>query len=411
MLGRLAPTRLTHGARSGILDAGRPQSVGAAATTVSPMIYLDHAATSWPKPDGVRAELNRLLDEVTANPGRSGHRPALDAARLIFDARTRLARLLGVPDPANLVFTRGATEGLNLVLKGFLRPGDRVGVSPLEHNSVMRPLMRLTRERGVVVETLPADALGRIAIEAAARLAGRYRLVAVAHGSNVTGIVQNVAALAKALPGTAILSDAAQTAGVLPIAVEADGVGFLACSAHKGLLGPMGIGALYLGPDHEVAPLLEGGTGSQSESIEHPTFRPDCYEAGTPNLHGIAGLRGGIEHIERHGLLGPHKQRLASHLAAGLSQIRGVKVYSPLDGSALLASFNIEGMPPDRVAAALEADYGILCRPGLHCSPCAHRHVGTLPSGTVRLSPGFANTEEEIEQALRAVHEIAARKP
>lgn len=377
---------------------------------MSRVIYLDHAATSWPKPEGVKAEVTRLFEELTANPGRSGHRPAIEAARLIFDTRTRLATLLGARDPANLVFTRGATEGLNLVLKGFLRPGDRVAVSPLEHNSVMRPLSRLAAERGVVVETLPSDALGRIDIAAASRLAGRYRLVAVAHGSNVTGVVQDIRALAQALPGTPILSDAAQTAGVLPISVEADGVAFLACSAHKGLLGPMGIGACYIAPQYEVEPLLEGGTGSQSESIEHPTFRPDRYEAGTPNLHGIGGLRAGVEHIERHGLLGEHKRRLAQRLAIGLSEIRGVRLYSPVDGSALLVSFTVEGVPPDRVALALEMEHGVLARPGLHCAPSAHRHLRTLPAGTVRLSPGFGNSEEEIDVAIRAVHAIATRK-
>jgi len=353
----------------------------------------------------------RLLREVTANPGRSGHRPAVEAARLVFDARCRLAALLGVADPANLVFTRGATEGLNLVLKGLLRQGDRVGVSPLEHNSVMRPLARLARERGVVVETLPADALGRLDLEAVARLAGRYRLVAVAHASNVTGVVQDIRALARALPGTALLSDAAQTAGVLPIAAEADGVAFLACSAHKGLLGPTGIGACYISPDYDVAPLLEGGTGSQSESTEHPAFPPDRYEAGTPNLHGIAGLRGGVEHLAAHGLLGEHKGRLTALLLRGLREIRGVRLYSPDDGTALLASFNVAGLPPDRVAAALEAEHGILCRPGLHCAPSAHRHIGSFPGGTVRLSPGFGNSEEEMDLAIRAVHAVGARRP
>ncbi len=379
-------------------------------SNVRPVIYLDHAATSWPKPDAVRRETVRLFDELAANPGRSGHRASLEAARVIFDARTRLARLLGVADPANLVFTRGATEGLNLVLKGFLRAGDCVGVSPLEHNSVMRPLSRLARERGIRVEALPADAYGRVIVEAAARLAGRYRLVAVAHASNVNGIVQDVAALARALPGTAILSDAAQTAGVLPIHVANEGISFLACSAHKGLLGPMGVGACYISPEHDVAPLLEGGTGSQSELTEHPTFRPDRYEAGTPNLHGIAGLRGGLEHLEAHGLLGEHTRRLALQLLEGLSRIPGVRVYSPADGSALVASFRVEGLPPDRVAAALEAEHGILCRPGLHCAPAAHRHLGTLPAGVVRLSPGFGNTADEMELVIRSVRAVVGRR-
>jgi len=376
---------------------------------VSRTLYLDHAATSWPKPRAVEAEMARCLRQLTANPGRSGHGPSVDAARLIFDARARLARLFGIPDPADLVFTRGATESINLVLKGFLRPGARVAVSPLEHNSVMRPLTRLARERGVVVDVLPADPLGRIDLEAAAKLGGRYDLVAVAHGSNVNGVVQDLGALSRALRGTPILVDAAQTAGVVAIDVAAEGIDFLACSAHKGLLGPTGVGACYLRSDHEVAPLLEGGTGSESESIQHPAFRPDCFEAGTPNLHGIAGLRGALDHIEHHGLLGDHKRRLTRILLDGLSGIPGIRLCAPTDGSALLLSFTIGGMPPDRVAAALEHDHGILCRPGLHCAPTAHRHLGTLPTGTVRLSPGFGNTEEEIEEAIRAVHAVATR--
>jgi len=374
-------------------------------------IYLDHAATSWPKPSEVAAEVSRLLGELTANPGRSGHRRSLESARLVFDVRSRLAALLGVADPSNVVFTRGATEGLNLVLKGFLRPGDRVGVSPLEHNSVMRPLSRLARERGVVVETLPADGLGRIDLEAVARLAGRYRLVAVAHGSNVNGVVQDLRGLADALPHTPLLADAAQTAGVVPIDTCADGVAFLSCSAHKGLLGPMGVGVCILSPEHEVEPLIEGGTGSRSESLEQPDFRPDCYEAGTPNLHGIAGLGGSLRAIEREGLLGERKRRLTGQLIEGLRGIDGVRLYAPTDGSALLVSLTIDGVPPDRVALALEREHGILCRPGLHCAPAAHRHLGTLPGGTVRLSPGYGNTEDEIAAAVRAVHAIARAKP
>jgi len=378
---------------------------------VNRTIYLDHAATSWPKPKAVEDESLRVLRELTANPGRSGHRPSLEAARLVFDVRSRLARLLGVADPANLAFTRGATEAINLVLKGFLRQGDRIAISPLEHNSVMRPLTRLARDRNIVVETLPADPLGRTDVEATERLAGKYQLVAIAHGSNVNGVVQDIRAIAKALPDTPILVDAAQTAGVVPIDVVADGATFLACSAHKGLLGPTGIGACYISPEHEVAPLVEGGTGSQSESTQHPTFRPDRYEAGTVNLHGIAGLRGGLSHIEQNGLLGDHKRRLTQMLIDGLREIPGVRIYAPTDGSALLLSFNIEGVPSDRVAAALESEHGVLCRPGLHCAPTAHRHLGTLPQGAVRLAPGFGNTEEEMQQAIRAVHVIAKKKP
>ncbi len=372
-------------------------------------IYLDHAATSWPKPPGVADAMARTFAEMTANPGRSGHRAALDSARLVFDVRSRLARLLGVADPANLVFTRGATEGINLVLKGVLRPGDRVAVSPLEHNAVMRPLSRLATERDVAVETLPADNQGRIDLDAARRLNGSFRLAVVAHASNVSGLVQDVAGLAQALPDTPLLVDAAQTAGILPIHVERDGVAFLACSAHKGLLGPTGLGCLYLAPEHDVAPLIEGGTGSRSESIEHPSVRPDRYEAGTQNVHGIAGLAGALDHIESNGLLAEHKRRLTTLLVEGLAEVPGVRIHSPTDGTALLASFTVDGLPPDRVALALDREHGVLCRPGLHCAAAAHRRLGTLQEGTVRLAPGWGNTEEQVHAAVRAVRTIAQK--
>ncbi len=375
----------------------------------SAIIYLDHAATSWPKPPDVAVETARCLTELAANPGRSGHRASLDAARLVFEVRSRLAALFGVPDAANLVFTRGATEGLNLVLKGFLREGDRVAVSPLEHNAVMRPLTRLAAERQIVVETLRADADGRIDLEAAARLNGAIRLVVIAHASNVNGLVQDVAALAAAMPDTPVLVDAAQTAGVLPIDVAASGVAFLACSAHKGLLGPTGVGCLTLSPEHEVAPLIEGGTGSRSDSTEQPTVRPDRYEAGTLNVHGIAGLKGALGHLERHGLLGDLKRQLTTQLIEGLADIPGIHVVSPADGLALLCSFTLDGLPPDRIAAALEREHGILCRPGLHCAPAAHRHLGTLPEGTVRLAPGHANTEGDVAAAIAAIRAIAQK--
>ena len=365
-----------------------------------PVIYLDHAATSWPKAPGVGEAMARLCSsDLLANPGRSGYRASLDAARLVFETRCRLARLLGIHDPANLVFTRGATEGLNLVLKGVLREGDRVAVSPLEHNSVMRPLNRLARERGVAVETLPADDQGRIDLEATRKLRGRYRLVVVAHGANVNGVVQDLAALKEALPETPIVADAAQTAGILPIDVGKMGISALAFSAHKGLLGPTGLGGCYL---------AEGGTGSRSEATEQPDFRPDRYEAGTLNLHGIAGLAAALDHIESNGLLAEKKRRLTAILIEGLSGLPRVRVLAPTDGSALLLSFTIEGVPPDRVAVALERDHGILSRAGLQCAPAAHRYLATFPQGTARLSPGYLNTEEEMEAAVRAVHSIAS---
>ena len=373
-------------------------------------VYLDHAATSWPKPAEVLGGIKSFMGNVAANAGRSGHQAALGSARMVFEARERLAEMLGVPDSGDLVFTRGTTEGVNLVLKGFLAPGDLVLVSPMEHNSVMRPLGRLAAERGVRMGVLPADPLGRVNVDGARRMGEEKgpRLVAVNHASNVNGVVQDLAGLRRAFPEAALLVDAAQTAGVLPIDVKGTGIDFLACSAHKGLLGPTGVGLCYLNPKHEVAPLLEGGTGSRSEETRHPEFRPDRYEAGTLNLHGIAGLGGALEHIGSAGLLGEHKRCLTSMLIAGLRSLPGLQLQSPDDGSALMVSFTVEGMLPDEVAGRFEAGHGILCRPGLQCAPAAHRHLGTFPVGTVRLSPGFGNTGEDVARAVAAARAVAS---
>jgi selenocysteine lyase/cysteine desulfurase len=375
-------------------------------------VYFDHGATSWPKPGAVREHMLRFLDGVVANAGRSGHGASVRSARLVFEVREKMAGLLGVPDPRNLVFTRGTTEGLNLVLKGFLGPGDRVLVSPLEHNSVMRPLRHLEGERGLRVETLPADPFGRVDVRAAGALSDPDppRLIVLAHVSNVNGAVQDLAALRRAFPETPILSDAAQAAGVLPIDVAAQGIDFLACSAHKGLLGPTGVGFCTLKPGLEVTPLIQGGTGSRSESMAPPTVRPDRYEGGTQNLHGIAGVQGALEHIEAKGLLGEHKRRLCGMLLDGLRLVPGLHLHSPADGTALLVSFTIEGLTPSEVAHRLEQEQGILSRPGLQCAPAAHHHLGTFPQGTIRLSPGFGNTEEHARQAVEAVRAVAGRR-
>jgi len=373
------------------------------------VVYLDHAATSWPKPDEVCQHVTRALTECMANAGRSGHEPSVEAARIVFQTREQLAGLLGVSRSENVVFVRGCTEGLNLVLKGMLRPGATVAVSPLEHNSMMRPLMRLARQRGVVTETLPADPFGRIDLQAAGRVARerKFALLAVCHASNVNGAVQDLCGLRSVFPDTPLLLDAAQTAGVLPIDIERDRIDFLACSAHKGLLGPTGVGACYLTPNYDVEPLEEGGTGSRSESHAQPDFRPDRYEAGTLNLHGIAGVYGALLGTLQRGLLGPRKQQLTTILLDELEKISGIRLQSPKDGSALCASFTIDGLRADEVAVRLEERNRVLCRPGLQCAPAAHRHLGTFPGGTVRISPGWRNTFEDVETAIRGVHAVA----
>jgi selenocysteine lyase/cysteine desulfurase len=306
---------------------------------------------------------------------------------------------------------RGCTEGLNLVLKGWLKPGDRVLVSPLEHNAVMRPLERLKHERAVTVETLPADRFGRLDLEAARAFRKRQAkppaLLVVQHASNVNGVVQDIGGLKQIFADSPLLVDAAQTAGVLTIDVDGLGIDFLAASVHKGLLGPTGLGVVYLAPDRDVLPLIEGGTGSRSESIEQPEFRPDRYEAGTLNLHGIAGALGALRGWRERGLLGAEKRRLCQRLIEGLAAIPGVQVHSPPDGTALCVSFSVAGLGPEAVALWLEREFGVLCRPGLHCAPAAHAYLGTQPDGSVRLSPGWGNTPDEIGMAIDAVERIA----
>lgn len=375
-------------------------------------IYLDHGATSWPKPHGVCARMVDLFDGVCANAGRSGHRASLASARILFDAREKVAQIFGVSDSARIVITRGTTEGANLVFKGFLKEGDKVFITPMEHNSVMRPLDRLAGERGVVVRKLPADPLGRVDWGEARKLAsdGAPRLVAVCHGSNVNGVVQDLNEARKAFPDSALFVDAAQTAGVLPIRIEESGIDFLACSAHKGLLGPTGVGICALNPKYRVEPLMEGGTGSRSEHTVQPDMLPDRYESGTMNIHGVAGFLGALEHVEKEGLSGDPKRELVMRLIDGVGALPGVRVHSPVDGSALLVSLTMEGVTADRMARRLETEFGILCRPGLHCAPSAHDHLGTFPDGTVRIAPGFGNTQAHIDCAVEALGRIASSR-
>jgi cysteine desulfurase family protein len=373
-------------------------------------IYLDHAATSWPKPKEVAEWTLRSLNELTANAGRSGHRASLDSARLVFETRRQLADLLGIERSENVIFVRGCTEGINLVLKGWLKPGDRVLVSPMEHNAVMRPLTRLAREHSLTVDRLPADPLGHVDLDAARQTLEDERqapaLVVVQHASNVNGVVQDIASIKSLFADTPLLVDAAQTAGVLPIAVGRWNVDFLAASVHKGVLGPTGVGVVYVSPDLDVAPLIEGGTGSRSEFVDQPEFRPDRFEAGTLNLHGIAGTLGALVGQPQRGLLGDEKRQLVLQLVDGLSRLHGITVHSPRDGSALCVSFSVDGVRPEQVAVGLERECGVLGRPGLHCAPAAHQHLGTFPHGSMRLSPGWGNTAEDVEAAIGAVAHI-----
>ena len=376
------------------------------------MIYFDNAATSWPKPPCVAEAMTHYLVDVGASPGRSGHRLAIEAARIVYGAREAVAELFHAPDPLRVVFGANVTEALNLALNGLLRPGDHVVTGSLEHNSVMRPLRALERA-GVGVTVVPCSKTGELDprdLEAAVR--PDTQLIVLNHASNVVGTllpVPEAGAIARR-HGILLLVDAAQTAGAYPIDMQAGEIDLLAFTGHKSLYGPMGTGGLIFGPRVDAShlqPIKRGGTGSHSEHEEQPAFLPDLFESGTPNAVGLAGLGASTRWIMAQGVeqIRAHEAALVGQLLAGLAAIPGITVYGT--GNARLqtatVSFNIAGLEPSEVGLRLDDEYGIMCRVGLHCSPAAHRTLGTFPGGTVRFGLGALSTADEIDAALRAV--------
>jgi cysteine desulfurase/selenocysteine lyase len=380
------------------------------------VIYFDNAATSWPKPPGVVAAMTHFLEEVGANPGRSGHRLSVEAAHIVYAAREAVEALFNAPDPLRVVFGHNVTEALNLALRGLLRPGDHVVTSSMEHNSVMRPLRALERE-GVEVTVVGCSAEGFLdpaAVEAAIR--PETSLIALNHGSNVVGTllpVSEVGAIARDRD-LLLLVDAAQTAGAYPIDVQTDSIDLLAFTGHKSLLGPMGTGGLVVGERVDAArlePLKRGGTGSRSEHEEQPDFLPDMCESGTANTVGLAGLEAGVNWVLERGVetIRAHEVSLAGRLIAGLRQIPGLTVYGPLDAELQTAtvSFNVAGLAPSEVGLRLDEEHAVMCRVGLHCAPAAHRTIGTFPEGTVRFGLSVFSTADEVDAALEGVRQLA----
>jgi cysteine desulfurase family protein len=376
------------------------------------VIYFDHAATSWPKPPAVPLAMAEAISEAGGNPGRGAHRLALAAARTIARSRSQCAALLGVPDERDLVFTPGCTYGLNLVLKGTLGPGDRVVVSSVEHNAVVRPLHALARS-GVEVVVVRADAEGRIDPDDVERAVAEAptRAVVCQHASNVTGAIQPVGDLADIAhaAGAVLIVDGAQGAGHLAVDLAALGADAYACSGHKGLLGPQGVGLLYLAPGFEPVELVQGGSGGSSGSPDQPTERPDRYEAGTANTPGIAGLGAAAAFLAAHGEdLRASEHALTRRLHEGLAEIPGVRVLGPLPGEERVpvVSVTSERRTPDEIAFALDRRFGIAVRAGLHCAPWAHETVGTIETGVVRFGVGYGLTEDDVDAALDAMREV-----
>ena len=383
------------------------------------MIYFDNASTSYPKPKEVSRAMLHFLEKVGASPGRSGHRLSIEAGRIIYQARENLAVLFNVDDPLRIIFTLNVTEALNLTLKGLLRPGDQVITSSMEHNSVMRPLRELEK-KGVEVKVVSCSPKGFLEpqdIEKSIRK--NTRLIVLNHGSNVIGTLLPIIEVGKITRKHNILFlvDAAQTAGCYPLDIKRDNIDLLAFTGHKALFGPPGTGGLVVGERVDIKklnPLKNGGTGSRSESEEQPDFLPDIYESGTPNTVGLSGLNEGVRFIlkERVDKIRQHELSLSRRLITGLKEIPGVIFYGEeqVEDRVAVISFNIKDQLPSEVGLRLDEEYDIMCRVGLHCSPAAHKTIGTFPTGTIRFSLSWFNTFEEVGQTIIAVKNIAKGK-
>ena len=383
------------------------------------MIYFDNAATSWPKPPRVKEAMNQFMEEVGANPGRSGHFRSIEAARMVFETREALSVLFHAKDSSRIVFTLNATESINLALKGLLKPGNHVISSSMEHNSVMRPLRDLEK-KGIELSIVPCSKEGMLdSQEVESKIQSNTKMVVLNHASNVTGTllpIEEVGLIARKY-NLLFLVDSAQTAGAYPIDVEKDGIDLLAFTGHKSLYGPQGTGGLVIGErikEKEMIPLKQGGTGSRSEFEEQPDFLPDCFESGTPNGVGLAGLLAGVQYVLEKGV-GQIRQKemtLIKKLIMGFKKIPQVKLYGPENQGDRIAtlSFNVAQLSPSDMASRLEKEFGILCRPGLHCAPAAHHTLGTFPEGTIRFGLSAFNTEAEIETVIQAVSRISKQR-
>lgn len=380
------------------------------------MIYLDNAATSYPKPKEVGQAMMYFLEKVGANPGRSSHRLSIESGRILYQARESLAELFNVDDPLRIIFTLNVTEALNLALKGLLRPGDQVITSSMEHNSVMRPLRELEK-RGVEVKVVPCSSQGVLdPVDLERAIKKNTKLIVLNHGSNVIGSLTPITVVGEMAKRHHILFlvDTAQTAGCYPLDIKKDNIDLLAFTGHKALYGPPGTGGLVIGErvdTKKLIPLKVGGTGSHSEFEEQPDFLPDIYESGTPNIVGLNGLKEGVRFVLAEGVdkIHQHEKNLIIRLIEGLKEIPEVTLYGGdyRKEQVAVVSFNLKDKWPSEVGMRLDEEYDIMCRVGLHCSPATHKTIGTFPRGTVRFSMSWFNTLEEVDQVIMAIREIA----
>lgn len=383
------------------------------------MIYLDNAATSFTKPQKVVDSVTQSIYQGISNPGRSSHSSANNGARLMFEAREAIADFFNAENSENVIFTANITQSLNTILKGLLKKGNHVITSSMEHNSMMRPL-RTLEKNGVELSVIQCNRDGSIdANKIEKEIKSNTTLIAINHASNVCGTIQpikEIGLLAKR-KDLYFLVDTAQTAGAIPIDMKENHIDFLAFTGHKSLLGPMGTGGFILGErvdPQSLNPFIEGGTGSNSELEEQPSFMPDMLEAGTPNIPGIAGLLAAIKWLQLEDVKNIREKeiKLTSQLIKGLLTIEDIEIYGTQDANRQTGtvSFNLAGKDQGEVSFQLETEFGIQCRVGLHCSPSAHKTLGTFPDGSIRFSIGCFTTQHEIETAVNAVQKISESK-
>ena len=381
-------------------------------------IYLDNAATSWPKPDSVYAAVDHYQRKLGGPAGRSFYREAAEVERKIDQARRAVAVLLGVDQPNRIVFTANGTDSLNLAMHGILRSGDHAITSVVEHNSVLRPLRFVEENHGVKVTRVGCDGRGVVDPDAIARAIGhRTKMIVLVHASNVTGALQPVSEVGKIARehGVLFLVDAAQSLGHRPVDAKQLGADLLAAPGHKGLLGPLGTGILYIGPrvEEQMMSVRQGGTGTESQQDRQPDSLPDKYEAGNHNVPGIVGLGASLIylHNQEPDAIARHNAQLTGRLLDGLSDISGVAIHGPADASKQVGvvSITLSDYDPQEAAGMLDAAYRIQVRPGLQCAPLMHQSLGTAAGGgTVRFSLGSFTTDRQIDTAISAVSELAS---
>lgn len=377
------------------------------------MIYLDNAATTYPKPEQVYDSIMDCMKNYCANPGRAGHKMAMRAAREIYDARENIAKLFNIDNPMNIIFTNNATDSLNLAIKGAVKEGDHIITTSMEHNSVIRPIKSL-EARGISNTIVNCDKEGFLDVnDIKNAIKPNTKLIVTTHASNVVGTLVDIKAVGEIAKENNILYlvDASQTAGVYSIDVKDMNVDMIAAPGHKCLLGPQGTGILYIREGLSVDILKEGGTGSKSEDLFQPEIVPDRYESGTHNTPGIAGLNEGVKFILEKGIdnIRLHEEELCQYMLDKLEEVPNIKIYGTKDSKkrAAVIAINIGDMDSGEITFLLDSEYDIATRSGIHCAPLAHKTLGTLEQGAVRFSLGYFNTKEEIDKAVEALKEIS----